>query len=52
MATECIRISLVPAVDLQERIETECDLRLAREPPRRLAAAFEAQKQLVLIFQD
>jgi hypothetical protein len=46
------RIPLAPMVDLDERIKAECEIQSGRDQPRRLAAAFEAQNQLVLIFQQ
>jgi len=45
------RIPLIPAVDLEERIKAECEVQSGRDEHRRLVAAFEAQNQVVLIFQ-
>jgi hypothetical protein len=45
------RIPLVPEIDLDERIIAECKAQSGRDEHRRLAAAFEAHNQLILIFQ-
>jgi hypothetical protein len=47
--TLCLRISLSPATDLDERIRTECEIRSAAG--YRLAASFALAIELVLIFQ-
>jgi hypothetical protein len=47
--TICLRISLVPAIDLNKRITTECELQSAAG--YRLAASFALSTELVLIFQ-
>jgi hypothetical protein len=47
--TFCLRISLFPALDLHERIVTECEVRSA--VGFRLASSFALASELVLIFQ-
>jgi hypothetical protein len=45
------RIPIVPATDLGQRIIDVCELHSSRDKARRLAAAFSANDQVVLIFQ-
>lgn len=47
--TLCLRISLSPATDLNERIRTECEIRSAAG--FRLASSFALMTELILIFQ-
>lgn len=45
------RIPLASTPNLEAAIKQECDIQAARDNPRRLAAAFEAQGNVILIFQ-
>lgn len=49
--TYVTRISLYPAVDLEKTIRELCEIQAARDAPRRLAATFAAEDQVILIFQ-
>ncbi len=46
------RIDLAQEPDLAKAIKNICDNQAARDKPRRLAAAFESQQQVILIFQQ
>jgi len=46
------RIPLVPESDLDRRIRAECEIQSSGDPGRRLAAAFQAHNQVILIFQQ
>jgi hypothetical protein len=45
------RIDITQEADLGKAIKDICDNQAARDKPRRLAAAFEAQNQVILIFR-
>ena len=45
------RIDLTTTPDLAQTIKDICDNQAARDNPRRLAAAFESQNKVILIFQ-
>ncbi len=45
------RISIAGTDDLEKAIKETCELHSARNEARRLAAAFEAQGHVILIFQ-
>jgi hypothetical protein len=45
------RIDIAPESALAQAIKNICDNQAARDKPRRLAAAFESQSQVILIFQ-
>lgn len=50
--TSVRRIDLTsPGLNLAKRIKDICDTEGSRDEPRRLAAAFESQSQVILIFQ-
>jgi hypothetical protein len=46
------RIDLPATPDLKPEIINTCDIMAARTPAFRLAAIFESQNQLILIFQS
>jgi hypothetical protein len=46
------RIDITQEGDLGKAIKDMCDNQAARDKPRRLAAAFESQHQVLLIFQQ
>jgi hypothetical protein len=46
------RIDITPEADLGKAIKDICDNQAARDKPRRPAAAFESQHQVILIFQQ
>ncbi len=51
--TKVVRISLeTPDLDLGKTIEEKCDIHAAMDDAKRLAAAFEAHNELILIFQS
>lgn len=45
------RISLSGTPDLQKAVNEECVIQANRDNPRRLVAAFEAQGEIILIFE-
>lgn len=45
------RIDLSKIDDVRKEIKIQCDAQAARSKARRLAAAFEAHNQLILVFQ-
>lgn len=45
------RINITTTDNLENKIKSVCDLQASRDQPRRLAAAFESQNQVILIFQ-
>jgi hypothetical protein len=49
--THIERIDLATESDVAAAIKEICDLQALRDESRRLAAAFAAQNQLILIFQ-
>jgi len=52
LETHVERIDLTtPNLDLAEKITAVCTRQASRDAPRRLAAAFESQNQVILIFQ-
>lgn len=51
LATYVERIDLTTNPDLDKAIRDICDNQAALDKPRRLAAAFEAQHQVILVFQ-
>lgn len=50
--TRVERIDLATTPDLRQAIVNRCDIRAQDDPPKHLAASFESQNQLVLIFQS
>lgn len=46
------RIDLTNAANLVQEVTDTCDIMAGRTPPFRLAASFESQNQLILIFQS
>jgi hypothetical protein len=46
------RIDLTATQDLKTEIINTCDVMAARTPAFRLAASFESQNQLILVFQS
>lgn len=47
-----VRIDLAGTPNLNDAIEKECNIMSAGTNPMKLAAAFEAYNQLILIFQS
>ena len=46
------RIDLANTANLVQAVTDSCDIMAARTPAFRLAASFESQNQLILIFQS